>query len=166
MNLFKQKRRQKIAIAGEAKVFYDPTLVERLKAQHLSLLEKGEAIQTAAATSDYPRIASLLESFRRVLRRHLSEENLHLYSYLLKSLSGDSDGAELVASVAWEMMEIDHRVLLFVDHYDEFGVNEHNVRKFKADLEKLRTLLHDRMQREEESLFTLYLPEDNYSLDY
>lgn len=141
---------------------YDPNLIIRFKGHHVSLLKLFNNIQKASANREYDQVTESLESFRRVLQQHLMEENLRLYIYLRKCLAQDPDSAELAASMKREMGRIGKNVTEFINHYSEFGVNDDNIEKFRHDLVHIGAILQDRIQREEESLYTLYLPPDEY----
>jgi regulator of sigma D len=141
---------------------YDPGLIQRFKGHHATLLKLFGTIQESAAEGNYAKVKQTLKSFRRVLEQHLWEENLRLYIYLARCLAHDRDSAELASGMKREMGEIGRNATEFMRHYDEFGVDAGNIEKFKHDLKKIGDVLIDRIRREEDSLYTLYLPPGNY----
>lgn len=166
--LFRRGAGNKPRVRGEAryapgtKLSYDPELIPRFKGHHVTLIKLFGELRESAQTDDYGRIPERLNTFRRVLETHLLEENLRLYTYLTKCLYNDTQNAELVQNMKREMEGIGRQVNQFIRHYADFGVDARNIRKFKADLKAIGTALTDRIEREEKSLYSLYLPPGDY----
>lgn len=62
-----------------------------------------------------------------------------------------------------EMGQIGRVVRDFIRHYREHGVNDDNIVKFTGELEGIGETLTDRIEREETSLYTLYMPPENFA---
>lgn len=143
-------------------IAYDQNLVARFKGHHQVLLKLFGAISGAAADRNFEMLADCIRKFVRVLEQHVLEENLRFYIYLTKCLENDDDHKELVQDMKKEMSKISRDVRSFMRHHLEFGVDQGNVVKFQEELLKIGEVLVDRVNREEDSLYTLYLPPENY----
>ncbi|MGO1500463.1 MAG: hemerythrin domain-containing protein [Marinobacter sp.] len=169
--LFKKKASQDIrdtevraeSYAPGTGISYDPQLIERFEGHHALLLKTYERIHTTANEDrNYSEIQTTMGRFRRVLKEHLLEENIHLYIYLNKCLAHDSSSSQLVLAMKNEMSRIGRKVIAFLNHYENTGVDESNIDVFVSQLEEMGAALTDRIEREERSLYTLYLPPDSY----
>lgn len=137
-------------------------LITRFKGHHGSLLSIFGTISTSAASHDYPGVMDALQRFQRVLNEHLLEENLRLYTYLSKCLSGNEDSALLINQMRREMSEIGRTVTQFLRHYITSEVDGRNIDEFTEKLQGIGSALQDRISREENSLYTLYMPVADY----
>jgi triphosphoribosyl-dephospho-CoA synthetase len=166
-SLFKRKDQDKAkddnAYAPGTEIPYDPSLIQRFKGHHLTLQKLLGDVQTEAEAGQYEDIAESLKTFQRVLQQHVLEENVRLYIYLTKCLADEPEDAEVAGEMKREMGEIGRKVTAFIRHYAEFGVDETNVNKFTKELDTIGSALQDRIHREEESLYTLYLPPEAYA---
>jgi regulator of sigma D len=150
--------------APGTKLTYDSKLIDRFTGHHQSLLKIFTAIVAAAEQRNYAELTVRIGTFKRVLSEHLLEENLRLYTYLQHCLASDSQSLELVREMHLEMGAIGRKVNAFIRHYSEFGVSDLNVAKFLEELRGIGAALVDRIQREEQSLYSLYMPPEAYEL--
>lgn len=148
--------------APSTRISYDPQLIENFKEDHAALFNLYGTITSQAESGEYQALSQTLKSFQSALQGHLLEENLRLYTYLSKCLREDSESSELMQDMKSEMGQIGRGVMRFIKHYNEFGVDDGNVDKFRRELTEIGAALKDRTQREESSLYTLYLPPQNY----
>jgi regulator of sigma D len=148
--------------APGTKLSYDPTLIERFKGHHRSLLKLFTDIQRAADQRDFAGLTGAVERFKRVLQEHLLEENLRLYAYLTKCLESEPENHQLMRDMKSDMVEIGRKVNQFITHYTKHGIHHGNIEEFESQLETIGNILTIRIQREEESLYTLYMPPDQY----
>lgn len=142
---------------------YHPELMQEFAGHHASLRKLFAAITDSANRNDFSGTVATMEAFRRVLMTHLLEENLKLYTYLRKCLINDAASAQLVTGMKKEMGGIGTQVMDFLNAYIESGVTSANKEQFLASLAAIGTALADRLQREETSLYTLYMPPDAFA---
>lgn len=144
--------------APGTEISYHPDLIKQFKAHHASLLKLFGTLTESVQKNDFVDAVKTLQTFRRVLSSHLLEENVKLYTYLSKCVAGDGNSSELITDMKAEMGEVGSIVMRFTRHYGEFGITSTNKLKFLEELEGIGAILMDRIQREEESLYTMYLP--------
>ena len=154
-------RAQQQQYAPGTEIPYDGQLISRFKGHHQSLLKLFNNISLAVKEHDYEQIMQALKKFVNVLEQHVLEENLKLYVYLQKCIH-DDDHNEMISDMKLEMAQISREVRSFVRHHLQFGVNAVNIEKFGHDLNGIGAALVDRIQREEDALYPLYMPPRNY----
>lgn len=142
---------------------YDDQLIKRFTGHHRTLLTQFNGIVQAGEGRRYDELAQALKQFLSVLEQHILEENLRLYIYLEKCIS-DEDHKQMIREMKQEMGRIGQSVRLFVRHHLQFGINDQNIGKFRHELKDIGAALVDRIRREEDGLYTLYLPPSNYQL--
>jgi len=85
-----------------------------------------------------------------------------LYVYLTKELAHDPENKEIILSFRREMMQIGKVVNQFVTRYDRplwsLDMRQH----FLPELLSIGEVLVERIQREENTLYPLYMPKENY----
>ncbi len=137
---------------------YDPSLIPKFKGQHVSLLKLLNEIEAGAERQQYASLHRKLFTFRRVLEQHLWEENQQLYTYLGYRFAPNPDNAELANDMKQRMLQIGNSVDKFIRHYNEFSVDENSVGTFTTELKAIGEALRERIECEEDSLYSLYLP--------
>lgn len=135
---------------------YNPHLIAELKQDHRNLLKEYSAIITALEARNYPRIAELLDNFDEGLRAHLAREHVDLYIYLEYILARGTKSFEKMHDLRLEMDHISTAVMAFLNRYHNKPVDTENSVKFQQELEGIGSILSDRIQREEKSLYNLY----------
>lgn len=153
---------QKKTFAPGTEIGYDSALLARFSGHHQTLLKLFGEISQAADDGDFTLLAPSLKRFLRVFEQHVLEENLRFYVYLEKCLQDDDHG-EFANDMKQEMNGISRSVRSFIRHHLEFEVTQDNLAKFKQELAGIGFALTDRIDREENSLYTLYLPPTNYA---
>ncbi|MCL2524773.1 MAG: hemerythrin domain-containing protein [Betaproteobacteria bacterium] len=144
--------------APGTQISYSPDLVPQLHEEHQKLVEIFGMINTAFAKNDLPLTAKFIDEFRRDIQAHLLTENIRFYIYLEHSLEKDSESLYLVHSFRQEMDTIGKAVLAFLSQYKDIGTRPDYALPFGRDLEEVGKILVDRIRREEETLYPLYLP--------
>ncbi len=145
-------------VAPGTEIRYDPKLIERFSGQHVELVNEIQLVKKFLVAKNYPATIESLRSFKVMLQQHLLEENLRFYTYLTHCLINDSEGRELMNDMRIEMGEIGRLLTRFIKHYLEFGINDLNAETFDSELTGIIHALADRIDREEKSLYTLYMP--------
>lgn len=156
--------------AGAANTFapgtgipYHPELMRQFAGHHATLRKLFAAIDADASRDDFAGAAASMDAFRRVLMTHLLEENLKLYTYLRKCLVNDDASAQIVRDMKREMSSIGTQVMAFLNGYLENGITPANKSQFLTDLAAVGDALTDRLQREESTLYTLYMPPEAFA---
>jgi len=148
-----------VAQAPGTQIAYSPELIGQLKGDHQRLLELFGHISAAFAGSDLAAAARLLGEFRRGILSHLLTENVRFYIYLEHTLKHDSPNEfDLMRHFRHEMDSIGKAVLAFLDKYQSLDKQPDLAAAFGKDLENVGAILGERIRREEETLYPLYLP--------
>ena len=163
-----KKRRSKVpqrkAVTSPSEgISYDDSLIENFQDEHKSLLRLFGVIKAAAEQKDFKRVQIKLKRFTSILRGHLLTENVKLYVYLSKELANDPENKEIIMSFRREMMQIGKVVNQFVTAYSKPVWSDDMREYFLPELLAIGEVLVERIEREENTLYPLYLPKDHYS---
>lgn len=153
-----QKQQQESTVAPGTEISYDPELVGKLKNDHQALLGLYGEIKAAFDSADYPLVTVKLNEFKTNLVDHLLVENVRLYIYLGHSFASDEINNDLVKEFRAEMGGIAKVVMAFLTKYETIGVDADLAVSFGKDLEGIAGALVARINREEGTLYPLYLP--------
>lgn len=137
---------------------YDPTLIKHLKSDHAGLQDSLVRLEDHAQHRQFAKIPGTLARFRSELHRHIEEENLHFYAYVAHALREDPLVAERLDRTSARMAGIARLVTLFTRHYTDIPVTPTNRDAFIRDLDVIASLLGDRIELEESTLYALYQP--------
>lgn len=137
---------------------YSPDLVAHLMADHQKLLELFAAIGAAFQEGNLSATVHLLENFRGAIQGHLLTENVRFYIYLEHALAQDADSHALIHEFRLEMDSIGKAVLSFLGKYRQLEAQPNLAASFAGDLEAVGKVLVERIEREESTLYPLYLP--------
>lgn len=135
---------------------YDPTLIKHLTSDHASLQDSLGRLEDHAQHRQFAKIPGTLARFRNDLHRHIEEENLHFYAYVAHAFREDPLIAERLDRTSARMAGIARLVTLFTRHYTEIPVTATNRDAFLRDLDVIASLLGDRIDLEEKTLYALY----------
>lgn len=138
-------------------VEYDPGLVERLKKHHRTLLKLLDDAAQSAEKQRFSAVTKSVAKFHQAFEEHLYIENRQFYSYL-SNFVNDDDHRDMMETIKRDMKDVGEKVSQFIRHHQQEPVNADNLDRFKEDLGAIRTLLAERIDEEEDSLYTLYLP--------
>lgn len=137
---------------------HNPKLVTELKADHQSLLKTLDRIEQALADGDLARSASLLEAFGAMATAHLLKEDFRFYVYLEQALAYDPATHAQVFKFRLEMEGIGKDVLAFLAKYRNLAITPDLSDSFAAELADMGKVLRERIEREERTLYPMYLP--------
>ena len=147
------------AQAPGTQIAYSPELIGQLKGDRQRLLELFRNISDSFASGDLAAAARLLGEFRSGILSHLLTENVRFYIYLEHTLKhGNPEKFDLAHHFRHEMDSIGKAVLAFLNKYQGLDKQPELAASFGQDLENLGTILAERIRREEETLYPLYLP--------
>ncbi len=137
---------------------YDASLIGKLKSDHVHLLTLFGAVKVDFEAGKHSSAAEKLDQFGKLLYGHLLAENVRLYIYLKHMLARDEISYGLAHNFRREMDEIGRITMAFLDKYKAIGVDKDLSAHFGSELENIGKVLVDRIAREEDTLYPLYLP--------
>jgi len=146
------------AAAPGTEIRYHPELIGQLVGDHRKLLGIYGEIQAAFDAGDYPQVSELLDALRSALQGHLLTENVRLYIYLDRCLARDEASAELIHGFRREMDGIGRVAMNFLKKYEAIGVDKELAVPFAKDFATIGKVLGERIQKEEQVLYPLYMP--------
>lgn len=152
-----------VQTAPGTEISYSAGLIPHFLDTHKELAALIAQLHDSAAAGRYADAEKTLHRFKSVLYAHLLEENVRLYTYLSYCVKGDADGTELMGDMRLEMGRIGRDVTRFIKAYTETGISAGNVAAFLQQLDAIIEKLRDRLQREENSLYTLYQPPSSFA---
>lgn len=144
--------------APGTEISYASGLIPHFLDTHKELAALIAELEDAAKSARYGEAEKILHALKSTLYAHLLEENVRLYTYLSYCVKGDVDHTELMSDMRLEMGRIGRDVTRFIKAYTETGISAGNIEAFVQQLGGITQKLHDRLQREESSLYTLYQP--------
>ena len=146
------------ASAPGTHIGYSADLVPHLHADHVMLAEIFTAIGTAFDAGDLATTVRHMNHFRMAIQAHLLTENVRLYIYLEHALARDASSHALIHEFRHEMDGIGKAVLAFLSKYRDLDTQPNLAVSFRSDLEAVGKVLVERIEREEATLYPLYLP--------
>lgn len=144
--------------APGTEIGYHPDLIGRFHGTHAALRQLHASIKDHVERSDFSAAQGRLDAFRKTLTAHLLEENVKLYTYLAKCLETDADNRDIIVSMKSEMGRIGTTVLAFINEFIGSGITSANERDFRERWDGIGAVLVDRIEREESTLYAMYLP--------
>jgi hypothetical protein len=134
---------------------YESGLIRKFKKDHQKLLDIYGDMLEYHKEKKFPELKKSMKNFRVTVNLHILEEDEKLYSYLVQESKGDQDKIKMHKEVHDEMKEIVKVVSNFFDKYENnlLGSKED---KFEEELQGIGSVLVDRIEREENGLYTLY----------
>ncbi len=139
-------------------IAYDGGLVGRLKQDHQELVRIYTAIKTAAAQNRYGDLHDLLADFKLTFQTHIAMENVRFYVYVQQRMAQDTETSNFIAEVRREMNDIARAVMKFVDAYMSAPPTPATVTSFTSELDQIGAVLVQRVDKEENRLYSLYQP--------
>lgn len=150
-------------VASGTQLHYDPNLVPSLVSDHHAMLGIFGEIVASMEQKNMLRTKEKLGEFGDALRGHLLKENVRFYVYLQHSLEGDTENAAIMHEFRKEMQHIGKAVADFLHKYTADGEwNERMWQSFQQEVGGIGKVLTKRIQTEENVLYPLYLPPQEY----
>lgn len=146
------------ASAPGTTIRYSADLIGRLKGDHARLLAVFARIQQAFEQQDLASVSRALAEFRAAIQGHLLAENVRLYIYLEHQLADDGASSELIRGFRHEMDGIGKAVMSFLNKYKNIAAEPMLAESFGGDLAAVGEVLVSRIEREEATLYPLYVP--------
>lgn len=143
---------------GSTNIFYKSDLIRNMKEDHKKLLNLFGDLKQASESKKFNKVSPILKIFRAELEDHLIKENVHLYIYLIQTFKSDEMTSKLINNFRKEMNEIASVALQFLDKYEKIGDEPDLQQSFLSELIEIGKVLGNRIEREENTLYTLYAP--------
>lgn len=137
---------------------YRSELVPELEDEHRGLIERYLLIGEMFSKGDYPRLKQELKRFKVEFNTHIVKENLYFYVYLEQTMGVDSENREIIRDFRREMNHIARLVKKFINKYSNVEFNADMSTQFAQDYEQMKGGLVERIESEENNLYTLYAP--------
>lgn len=151
-------KQEEFHTAPGTQIHYSPDLIDSLQHDHKNLLNLYGQIDTAFKEQRYEDVSAMLDELKSALNAHLLKENVRLYIYLDHSLAHDPTNSDLIRGFRKEMDDIAKVAIGFLKKYETIGVDEQLASYFSADFATIGKVLVERIQKEEDVLYPLYLP--------
>ncbi len=139
-------------------IAYDADLVPALKNDHKALVQMYGEVGQIAERGEFNQIPQMLLAFKVYLEGHLIAENVRFYNYVEGTMQNDPENIALIRSFRREMNAIARGVVDFVKKYQLAEFDASLRQEFMNDYKTVGGLLAQRIEREESSLYPLYMP--------
>ncbi len=148
--------------APGSSIRYNPDLVDHFRQHHAWLRDALASVQAHVESGEFADAQQALLGFRRMLTTHLLEENIKMYTYVSRCLDHDPDTKASLLATKSHMDPAGTAAMRFANTYAKAGLTPFNKQAFLAEFEQVRAALIERMDWEDASLHTMYLPPDAY----
>ena len=151
-------------MAPDTEIAYDPYLIDKFEHDHKILLSIFKKIVDSADRGRFNEVPKLLKEFKSTFHAHLLLENVRLYIYLKHCLVNEADSLEVMLEMKNEMQAIGKAVTKFINKYSAPGSDwTYEMRtNFPKELLDVGSVLTERINSEEETLYPLYMAPSNY----
>ncbi len=153
--------RKSVSLPG-TQLFFDETLITNLQSDHEDLLNVYDEMAGALSADNHEQLVTLFTQFSSKLRSHILTENLKLYVYLSHALVTDPESLAIITELRIEMQQIGRAVNAFLIRYTDLPWAEEKRQSFPAEFEQTGKILIDRIKREEQNLYPLYMHPEAY----
>ncbi|GAC1379093.1 MAG: hypothetical protein NVSMB40_19130 [Aquirhabdus sp.] len=140
-----------------ASMSYSPTLIDVLMSDHGELLILFGNIEELLIAQRYDEIPVAMGEFKTKLDVHLLTENVQFYGYLEQTLVECPENLEIMKGFRREMSEIARTVIDFIRKWQTANISDDTCSDFLKEYRQVRAALTQRIDREENGLYTLYM---------
>lgn len=106
----------------------------------------------------FDEIQSLLAVLKTEFNRHIMQENVSFYCYLEQQFAQDENHLETIKEYRKEMNGISHAFIKFIKKWQTEYISLENLAEFQSEYDAVGDVLAQRINREENELYTLYQP--------
>ena len=142
--------------APGTRIGYDPLLLQRLRADQQRMLELFTQTQALLNARDYGGVYRKLGELRIVLQDHLMTANVKFYVYMSRQLAHDSAKSAIINDCRREMLVNSRQLMDFLRTYTAVRLDDNLAETFQIDLLVIGSVLVQRIEREQTTLFPLY----------
>ena len=144
----------------KSNIHYYENLVDNFKEEHQLLLQYYSQVLQSLDEGNYNKAESRLSNFIKQLAHHIKSENTRLYVYLKDIHQHSPETLDYVMNMQKKMATIFGAVSNIRAKY--ISVDASNANNLKKDFSSLASIIKERIENEERSLYTLYkLPEQS-----
>ena len=140
---------------------YDPALVTALTLEHRSLVTLLVQAKTLAQREHYGDVMDALQRFSQGLAEHLKRESAELHPYLTDHIRGEGSD-HILREMRASSVHVEKAVEGFLKHYAGYPVGERNVGMFMMEIDGVSEEFCERIEKEEATVYTLYMPPEAY----
>ena len=148
LNFFKQKKKNDLP--------YDAKLIKKFHKDHKKLVATAIKISKKIEAEEHDKIKPLLKQLKLEILGHFMEEDIKLYRYLKKYYANSEESMALINTFEESIKAIQKDVISFLDNYTQ--ENSTLDTNFKKRFHTIVNDLGNRIETEENSLYTLYIP--------
>lgn len=159
---------QLVQTQGSKAVLYDPSLIDNLKAEHRAILSIFKKVMECAGKKQYSILTQELNKFAKLFNAHLKTENISLYMYLEHfSDQNEANKNSRMKSQDFrlEMNELTRVTASVINKYTHTPVTDATVPQFVKEFSDMGKSLIDRITREEQNLYPLYIQKSSLDLE-
>lgn len=142
--------------APGTRIGYDPLLLQRLRADQQRMLELFTQTQALLNSRDYGGVYRKLGELRIVLQDHLMTANVKFYVYMSRLLANDPAKSAIINDCRREMLANSRQLMDFLRTYTAVRLDDNLAETFQIDLLVIGSVLVQRIEREQTTLFPLY----------
>lgn len=142
--------------APGTRIGYDPLLLQRLRADQQRMLELFTQTQALLNSRDYSGVYRKLSELRIVLQDHLMIANVKFYVYLSRLFANDQAKSATINDCRREMLANSRQLMDFLRTYTAVRLDDTLAETFQIDLLVIGSVLVQRIEREQNTLFPLY----------
>lgn len=147
-----------IQSSSQAVSQYDAKLIDTLENEHEELFSLFNQSLNFAKNNEFNTLQLSLVEFATAFTSHIKLEDEQLYGYLKILASSKSElEQQIVSDFSKEMKQISSSIFNILSHSPYIPVSKHTVSKFIVEFEKVGKLLTDRIEREENVLYPIYI---------
>lgn len=149
--------------APGTKLHYDQNLIPQFLSDHRKLLSIFGDIIAAMKQKNAGLVKEKMSIFGDELNGHLLKENIRFYVYLQHNLKNDPESIAIMHEFRKEMQHIGKAVVDFLRKYtEESDWSDAVWQNFQQEISGIGKVLTKRIQTEENTLYPLYLPPQDY----
>lgn len=146
------------ASKASTKITYSDTLIPNLKDEHQALIQLYGQIGQDISSRQYVKIRDSLATLKHEFNRHIMQENVSFYCYLEQQFADDENHLETIKFYRKEMNGISHAFVKFIKKWQTTPIVDENINEFKSEYDAIGEVLAQRINSEEDHLYTLYQP--------
>ena len=139
-------------------ISYSAELIPSLLNDHQQLVEMYGRIGTLIPQGNFTEIQSLLGVLKNEFNRHIMQENVSFYCYIEQQFAQDENHLETIKEYRKEMNGISHAFIKFIKKWQAENISLDNLTEFQTEYNAIGDVLAQRINREENELYTLYQP--------
>lgn len=150
---------QEYKSAPGTNIYYDPGLIDKLKSDHKVLLGVFTRLVDSAKEKKFEKAKQYISELDNGLRAHLLLENIKLYVYLVHAQANNQGTSAIIQEFRDEMDAIGRVVTSFINKYKKADFSNEQIQAdLVTDLGVIGGALVDRIKREEQVLYPIYMP--------